>query len=812
MDFDAFFARAYLSDVTPFPYQRRLAESGWPDLLNIPTGLGKTAAVTLAWLYKTQVRNCPDTPRRLVWCLPMRVLVEQTERSVRQWLSNLGYQDRVSVHLLMGGHQDVRKQTWTKYPEQPAILIGTQDMLLSRALMRGYGMSRYLWPVHYALLNNDALWVFDEVQLMGPALATTAQLEAFRRQYPLGRQSRSLWVSATLNPDWLGTVDFRPHVKNGLSVVTLDAQDQAHPVVRDRSRARKVLGWARTALDKNTAAKKAKSYLESLATEILEAHQPDTQTLVILNQVERAQALYQLLKKRKEAVRLLLLHARFRPAERREIETELGDSSRAANRIVIATQAVEAGVDISSATLFTELAPWSSLVQRFGRCNRYGEYPQAQLLCIDIDEDIDPQPYTAESMQQSRNKLENILARDGQASPEQLPATTESQDFGQVLRRRDFLELFNTDPDLSGQDMDVSPYIRDAGTPQCLVFWRDFTKEPGDQPLPARDELCPAGLSQLRTHLKKNRGWQFDHLGQRWRPVMPDQLRPGMTLLLHAAEGGYDHETGFCPGSKGPVETLPPAVDNHDESYTSDRETEIGRFVSLAEHLQDTRDHASRLCDQLQLADKDREAVVTAAARHDWGKAHEAFQNMLKTAAQPPRPGELWAKSSGNATRAIYRMNPASEDRPGIPRPCFRHELASALAWLEHHEEHPQRDLIAYLIAAHHGKVRLGLRALPGEQKPDDDRLYARGVWAGDRLPPVPLVDGSSLPETSLRLDLMQLGDGPMGPSWTQRTRKLLEQAGPFRLAWLEALVRIADWRASREEQSPVTGSGGQDL
>lgn len=162
-------------------------------------------------------------------------------------------------------------------------------------------------------------------------------------------------------------------------------------------------------------------------------------------------------------------------------------------------------------------------------------------------------------------------------------------------------------------------------------------------------------------------------------------------------------------------------------------------FVSLAEHLQDTRDHASRLCDQLQLADKDREAVVTAAARHDWGKAHEAFQNMLKTAAQPPRPGELWAKSSGNAARAIYRMNPASEDRPGIPRPCFRHELASALAWLEHHEEHPQRDLIAYLIAAHHGKVRLGLRALPGEQKPDDDRLYARGVWAGDRLPPVPL-------------------------------------------------------------------------
>ena len=40
-------------------------------------------------------------------------------------------------------------------------------MLLSRALNRGYGMSRYRWPMHFGLLNNDCLWVMDEVQLMG---------------------------------------------------------------------------------------------------------------------------------------------------------------------------------------------------------------------------------------------------------------------------------------------------------------------------------------------------------------------------------------------------------------------------------------------------------------------------------------------------------------------------------------------------------------------------------------------------------------------------------------------------------------------
>lgn len=47
----------------------------------------------------------------------------------------------------------------------------------------------------------------------------------------------------------------------------------------------------------------------------------------------------------------------------------------------------------------------------------------------------------------------------------------------------------------------------------------------------------------------------------------------------------------------------------------------------------------------------------------------------------------------------------------------------------------------------------------------------------------------------------MALGDGAAGPSWVARTQRLLAQHGPFRLAWLEALVRIADWRASRAEQ-----------
>jgi CRISPR-associated endonuclease/helicase Cas3 len=63
----------------PYPFQMRLATAKeLPELIDIPTGLGKTDAVVLAWLWRRrfageEVRSA--TPRRLVYCLPMRTLL-----------------------------------------------------------------------------------------------------------------------------------------------------------------------------------------------------------------------------------------------------------------------------------------------------------------------------------------------------------------------------------------------------------------------------------------------------------------------------------------------------------------------------------------------------------------------------------------------------------------------------------------------------------------------------------------------------------------------------------------------------------------
>jgi CRISPR-associated endonuclease/helicase Cas3 len=122
------------------------------------------------------------------------------------------------------------------------------------------------------------------------------------------------------------------------------------------------------------------------------------------------------------------------------------------------------------------------------------------------------------------------------------------------------------------------------------------------------------------------------------------------------------------------------------------------------------------------------------------------------------------------------------------------------LAWLAQRGDEPHADLIAYLIAAHHGKVRMSLRAMPAEQAPNNINRFARGVWEGDVLPAVEF-DGERSAETRLQLALMEVGQGEQGASWAERTLRLLSEHGPFKLAWLETLVRIADWRASAIEQ-----------
>jgi CRISPR-associated endonuclease/helicase Cas3 len=797
LTFDAFFQTA--TGNSPYDYQSRLAggNSGTAcrsQLINIPTGLGKTAAVVLAWLWnRVQLENS-NWPRRLIYCLPMRTLVEQTEAEVKKWLNahELVWDDKpenrtrkIGVHVLMGG-EDAGE--WDIHPEENALLIGTQDMLLSRALNRGYGMSRYRWPMHFGLLNNDALWVMDETQLMGVGVETSAQLDGFRHdgKMPTISVCPTWWMSATLDDARLATVD-HPKPVTGWPTEMLSDAEKSGGRPKALITAPKRLFPAPLALNPSTK----DGYATQLAAFIKQRHEPGTLTLVVLNRVARAREVYEALAAGKKPLyapeKVALIHSRFRPVDReRHTKLLFGEG----DRIVVATQAVEAGVDVSARLLITELAPWSSLVQRMGRCNRRADIPNAEVVWVDIqpkDENDDLlRPYSEAELKKSRL----AIAALSDASPRALcEVDVEAETIVRpVIRRRDLVDLYDTTPDLCGQDLDVSRYIRDGEDSDVQFYWRKVEggAPSSDEPEPQRHELCRVSIGDAAKFFSKKdnlRALRWNPLDEKWEHG--GNPRPGAIYFVNAANGGYDDDQGWTGDPKDKPTAHPPATDADKESYRKDPDTFCHSWQMLDKHTSLVVAATDALAAAFALDAKSKAMLHTAALWHDAGKAHDEFQAMLRN-GDTSREGTLWAKSANKDGRCR--------------RHGFRHELASALAWLlTGPPDAPERDLVAYLIAAHHGKVRLSIRSLPNEPVPSgEDRLFARGVWHGDKLPPVPLGEITT-PSVTLDLSFMKMGEGKHGPSWLARTVALRDRLGPFHLAYLETILRAADARASRQ-------------
>lgn len=722
----------------------------------------------------------------------MRVLVEQTRNRAKQWTEKVA--PEVGVHTLMGGEVE---QDWELHPEKPAILVGTQDMLLSRALNRGYSMTRFRWPVHFGLLNNDCLWVYDEVQSFGDGLATTSQLAAFREKMGVVGACPSIWMSATMQPEMLRTVD-QPQTPELLELGEADLT-----ALEKRLHAPKALA----------AAPEACRMPEGLARFVLDRHRRGTQTLVVVNRVERARGVFDsLLAAGAPPEHTHLLHSRFRQFEKKPWQTLLEDPPSETGRILVSTQVIEAGVDISSSLMVTDIAPYSSLVQRFGRCNRAGEIAEgAQILWVDrpltkkqakladVGELTEEQraevarPYEPEELLAAAALLQTLQS----AAPAELPPLPPSSPrvkSTHVLRRRDLVDLFDTTPDLSGYDLDVSRFIRTEDDRDVMVAWRDLGgAAPRGKARPERDELCsvPVGeISALLKSTKKGRtpleAWSWNSVDGDWQAFNArnaDQLRPGMTFWLDCQTGAYDIRRGWDPESAEPVPEVESKRDRReDEEALADDPQSFRRYTqTLAAHSREVREEMDRIIDSLMhlpLADF-VDDLRTAALHHDWGKAHPVFQKTLH---------------GGEADASVLLAKSNKEGRH--ERPYFRHELGSALALLRKGES----DLAVYLTACHHGKVRLSIRAFPKEKKPSAAGVkFARGVYDGDILRAAQL-DGIETVGTILDLEPMLLGAGPNGDaSWLSRMIGLRDRLGVFRLAYLESLIVAADCRASAD-------------
>ena len=787
----------------PYEYQEKLAtKDSMPDILNLPTGAGKTEAAVLSiYIWRRLCRRADEAgaaPRRLIYCLPMRTLVEQTAGRIKSWIKDLGLEERFQVVTLMGGNAE---RDWRLHPEQEFIIVGTQDMLLSRALNRGYVMNIFQWPVEFGLLNSDSMWVVDEVQLMGNGLATTAQLQALRDSMATYGPTKTVWMSATVDPSWLDTPDSDRKMAADPEISAAAGRD---PVLRRRSNAHKLL--KRLDLDWHDASYNAKS-----ARAILDKHDGKAVTLVIVNTVGRAQSLFRELREISPRSNIMLVHSRFRSADRTRLNDRISNVAGNENLVVVSTQAIEAGVDMSARTLITELAPWPSLVQRLGRCNRRGKDEGACAYVIDVPDDSSA-PYGGEDLKTARARLEPLYGT------EVTPATPEFRQVDEmthdvVLRRRDLLGLFDTAPDLTGSHTDVSQFVRSSDPDTDVgVLWRrwDGKEPPGGRERPG--EVCRVPLGAIKKIVKGKTAWRYDYIEKGWRPA--GGVYPGATLLLRSSYGGYDPETGFDVDAAGEVE---PVGDDgrtgggapDDDSHDGDLHSTASGCVTLNDHTQHVMKEVGEIAGRVGMPSDMRGLLATAAKYHDMGKAHHVFQEtMLKADRCRMRGDEIWAKSPVNARHS--RRN-------------FRHEAIGAVAFrkLGLGIDQEDADLVSYLIMAHHGKVRMSMRTLPrrkGIADVNSDGEYVLGLPAGapevvevftkrtftpqcaSNEPRIKEDEGIPL---SVQVDasMSRIGSGQHDKSWPAVALGQLERWGPFRLAYLEALMRAADARASAMER-----------
>jgi len=800
----------------------------------------------------------------------MRVLVEQTDQEIRRTLQAMNllweggdHNGKVGVHCLMGGFNSGE---WHLYPEHPAVLIGTQDMLLSRAMNRGYASPRARWPMEFGLLNYDCLWVMDEVQLMDVGLATSAQLQAFRcDDAAIGRSLRpcnTWWMSATLQHEWLKKSPDTTAMAHKLAPIKIPASGRTGHLwddVRKHCHMQKI--------------KNANELTRLISVEHQNAGFGESgPTLAVVNTVERALKTYETLCKDKtlksEGTDVRLVHSRFRPAERSSWRTEFLNRQACTpgtNRIIVATQVVEAGVDISAAVLITELAPWANLVQRFGRSARWGGDASVIVADPSPKDDKEAVPYKVDEINTARKALEHLA----DVSPLHLEVFEESHpdllsdlypfEPQHLLLRHEMDELFDTTPDLSGADIDISRFIRSGEERDLYVFWVDMPdkKDPAPELQPAREALCAVPFLKAREwlcgketktdkapRLKKGmRAWVWEWIDGRWRFAERRDLYPGRTVLVAAECGGYDTDKGWTPQSTktvGPVSAAELTPDEQADASQDDESLSKYQWQTIAVHGRQTGALAKKMAGVLAPAYAD--LLGLAGRWHDTGKVHPAFNNSIAGENRPDR-GDL-AKAPKGAWLPVNRLYPMEDGRR---RAGFRHELASALILFEvlkrHDPDHPALlgpyrvlltnagmvpqpasvlipkpnpleqeildlsaghfNLTAYLVCAHHGKVRLAWHACPADQAAGDQHPRIRGLRDGDHLPALPLAASDHsfhiLPETVVDLTPAAAGLSlRTGPSWTERVLGLLAEHGPFTLAWLETLLRAADQRASR--------------
>ena len=838
-DFARFFQICHGAE--PYLWQARLAnqvlaDRGWPDALDLPTGSGKTSAIDIgvyALAAAAREREFGIYPRRIILIVDRRVLVDQAWRHgkqllerieteaelapVRNALASLSPEPASSIRLRGACPTDPQ---WCRSTDQVQIVASTIDQIGSRLLLRGYGVTPRMRSVEAGLVGQDTLFLLDEAHLAGPFLDTLARLEHLEPVRGIAPRRQVVQLSAT------------PAATAAMVRFGLESQDRHDPALVPRLSARKTVRWSDNRIE---------NILPTIDAPCV---------LLVTNTVRTAIDWYEKATKaqatecrRTLSRKLFLVTGRMRPLDRQEIldavESRLDDREPT---LVVATQCVEAGVDWDFDAMISECASWDALVQRVGRVNRRGERTDASCVIVQADRSFKD----AETNEQwcpvyRRYEIETAkwltLVCELRCSPGAMPDPPEGcvrLPISAPLLIPEYLNLWSQNR-ADGPAYDVSVFLHGVQQDyQAHVIWRDLDPA-SDRAFvePLLKAVPPSSLEAAAVPLRELREWlgkrEAIRIGAEIDTETAENIKIGDTVVVPTDYGGIGHH-GTFDGSAGRVSDIssaamrqhrrlefqiheaPPVREDdsveeqvnawiaEDESRSilrdwtwidlgrrwlfvselpidpdDDGPTFQRRRVSLESHLNGVSVRTRAVAERIGLQPTMIEDLVLAARLHDVGKLDDRFQRLCgrtPDAAPLAQSGHGWIERRRRAALSDY---PKGE----------RHEALSVELMIRHglHETAEDSALVEHLVASHHGWARPFVRAARGVACVKD-RLFR---FAFD--------------------DELAHSEAERAPA---RYRSVQERFGWLGLAWLEAIVQLSDHQQvdaqNRGELAPVGG------
>lgn len=348
-------------------------------LIKAPTGSGKTESVLAPFLCQFTDKKFSIAPR-LIYVLPMRVLVNNLSERIRRYAQKIA--SNISVETQ---HGDL--------PNSPFFI---SDIVITTLDQFFYGFARSASQVGHHIdipagSIASSIVVFDEAHMYRDGFT----FSIMRALIEILHKCRIPFV--------LMTATMPKSLEDSLFefIQISDEQKIKCPNIINSSLNLQIFDLP--LYNEND---------DDISNELLEKIK-NKKTLIVVNQVKKAQKIYDRIKKRLDLNEneIVLLHSRFTRGDRSEHEARACNllprrhngsiTNPTGLGIVVSTQVLEAGIDFSAELLVTELAPADSLVQRAGRCARY-ENQNGEMLIFPLEEEKGHLPY-------EKNHIDNTL-------------------------------------------------------------------------------------------------------------------------------------------------------------------------------------------------------------------------------------------------------------------------------------------------------------------------------------------------------------------------------------------------------------------